>query len=114
MSKWLTAGAALAVAALIALPAPAGAAQQKTARIKQADQIEVSAARRLRMTVRPRWCGPHGRYCDAYRYGRRFHAPFAGYAFAYYYDRRPHFLPPPHVGFGPFGTGPYGFGSYQY
>jgi hypothetical protein len=114
MSKWLATCAALAVAALIVLPAPTGAAQRKATGLNPTDQIEVSAARRRRVTVRPRWRGPHGRYYEAYDYGRRFHAPFAAYAYSYYYDRRPYFLPGPHVGFGPFGTGPYGFGSNRY
>jgi hypothetical protein len=120
MSKLLAACAAAALTALIVLPAPAGAAQQRIASAERSGPIEVSASRRqmrrhvrhyrTRLTVR-RWCGPQGRYCDAYDYGTRFNAPFAPYAFALYYRNRPYWSPAPHVGFGPFGTAPYGLGS---
>ncbi len=112
MSKWPLTCAALAVTALIALPALAEAAPKSaTAGVEQAGPIEVSAARRhsrrhLRVTVRPHWRGR--------TYSRRYYAaPYVVHPFDLYAYRRPYFVPGgPPVGPGPFGagTGAYGFG----
>jgi hypothetical protein len=119
MARLIATCAAAAVTALLALPAPANAAPRQATGLKQSDQIEVSAARRphhrgpVRLAVRP-WCGPYGRYCEAYRRGRLYNAPYAAYAYARFYEKRPYYTPGPPVGFAPFDTGPYGFGSNLY
>jgi hypothetical protein len=109
MSKLLATCAALAVTALIALPGPAGAAESGAPGASKAGDIEVSAARRyhrrhVRVTVRP-----------AYRYSRRYQAPYGPHPFDLYANSHPYFVPGAPVGAAGLrhdgmGTGAYGFG----
>ena len=119
MSRMLATCAALAIAAIVALPAPAGAAERNAAGAKRADLTDISAARRLhrrpvRLTVRPHWRGPdRGRYYFAERSGRRYPAWYRPHPYDLYAQSRPYFVPGgPPVGNAPFGagTGAYGFG----
>jgi Ni/Co efflux regulator RcnB len=98
--------AAVAVTALFALPAPAGAAAAKgnTPAAKSAtnaEQIDISAARRHhRHHARRYWRHHRG-------YGRHYYRPYYrtyGYGYAPYYYR-PYYAPGPFVSFGPFGFG---------
>ncbi|MCX7313241.1 MAG: hypothetical protein WCG92_02970 [Hyphomicrobiales bacterium] len=102
MLKWPSTFAALAVTALIALPASAGAAEPKPAGVSQAVATDFSAARRHRVTVRP-----------AYRYGRPYRGPIN--SFDLYAASHPYFVPGAPVGarglrHDGIGTGAYGFG----
>jgi len=110
MSKLLATCAALAVTALIVLPAAsASAAEPTTAGVSKAGDIEVSAARRyhrrhVRVTVRP-----------AYRASRRYQAPYGPHPFDLYANSHPYFVPGAPVGAAGLrhdgiGTGAYGFG----
>jgi hypothetical protein len=106
---------AFAVATLIALPG-LGHAGQATSGIRNADTLEVGAARRhrphhwrgrstsTRFTVRP-----------AYRYGWRERPPYGPHPSDLASDSRPYFVPgAPKFSYGlrhdGFGTGAYGFG----
>jgi hypothetical protein len=119
MSKILITCAALAIAAMVALPAPAGAAQRNAAGIKAADVPDIGAARKhkrqtVRVTVRPRWRGPdHGRDYFADRSGSHYPAQYRPHPYDLYVQSRPYFVPGgPPVGNAPYGagTGAYGFG----
>jgi hypothetical protein len=93
--------AAVAVTALIAMPAPASAASNKAGVTQtQSAPTDISAARR------------HYRY--GYRYGHRYgyrgygyrnygYAPYRAYGYDPYY--RPYYRPGISVGVGPFGFG---------
>ena len=99
MSKILATCAAVAVTALIALPAPAGAAERNAAGVKQAELTDVSSARRhhrryVRHSYRPHY------------YGRPYYAPYNAYAYDPYYPY--YYRPGFSVGVGPFGFG-FGF-----
>lgn len=96
MSRLLATCAALAVTALVTLPAPAANAADRNASLMKTAPIEVSSARRhYRHHVYRRYYGP--------RYGY-YGGPYYGYdAYAY----SPYYRPAPYVGFG---IGPFGFG----
>jgi hypothetical protein len=100
MQKLLTTCAALAVTAMVALPAPASAAEHRAAGVSQMTPTDISAARRV-----------HHRYYR-HHFVRRYYAPRYGYApyNAYAYDPyyRPYYRPGFSVGVGPFGFG-FGF-----
>jgi hypothetical protein len=101
MTKLLATCAAVAVTALLALPAPASAAERSTAGVQQTSPTDISAARRYyrRHYVR-HYYGPR-RY-----YGRSYYAPYNAYGYDPYY--RPYYGPGVSVGVGPFGFG-FGF-----
>ena len=95
MSKMLVTCAAIAVTALIALPAPAGAVEKSAPGVKQTELTDISAARRI-----------HRRYVRHYYrpyYSRPYYAPYDAYAYDPYY--RPYYRPGVSVGVGPFGFG---------
>jgi hypothetical protein len=99
MSKLLATCAAIAVTAMIALPAPAGAVEKSAPGVKQTELTDISAARRY-----------HRRYVRHYSrpyYSRGYYAPYDAYAYDPYY-RRPYYRPGVSVGVGPFGFG-FGF-----
>ena len=102
MSKMLATCAAVAVTALIALPAPAGAAERSAAGVKQAEQIEISSARRHHRRYVRRYYAPR-----PYYYSRPYYAPYRAYGYDPYY--RPYYQPGFSLGVGPFG---FGFGFY--
>ena len=121
MSKMLAICAALAITAMLALPAPAGAAEGNTPGVKAAGvSTDISAARkhkrRVHVTVRPQqnWRGPdRGRSYFSYRYNNRYPAWYRPHPYDLYAQSRPYFVPGgPPVGNAPFGagTGAYGFG----
>jgi hypothetical protein len=97
MSKLLATCAAVAVTAMVALPAPASAAEH--AGITRTTPTDISAARRMHH----RYYRHH--YVRRY-YGHRYgYAPYNAYAYdPYYRPYRPGFS----VGVGPFGFG-FGF-----
>lgn len=110
---------AVVVAALLALPTLGHAAQiagRANSGVKNADTLEVSAARRhryhrssvhgtsTRVTVRP-----------AHRYGWRYHPPYGPHPSDLASDSRPYFVPgapkfAPGFRHNGFGTEAYGFG----
>jgi hypothetical protein len=104
MSKILATCAAAAVTALIALPAPVGAAERSTAGVKQAELTDVSSARRQHRRYVRHSYRPH--YYGRSYYGRSYYAPYDAYAYDPYY--RPYYSPGFSVGVGPFGFG-FGF-----
>jgi hypothetical protein len=92
MNKMLVTCAAIAVTALIALPAPAGAVEKSAPGVKQTELTDISAARRIhrryvRHSYRPYYSRPH--------YSRPYYAPYDAYAYDPYY--RPYYRP---FGFG--------------
>ena len=97
MSKILATCAAAAVTAVIALPAPAGAAERKAAGVTQTSPTDISAARR-------HYRGRH--YYAPRHYGRSYYRPYRAYGYDPYY--RPYYRPGVSVGVGPFGFG-FGF-----
>ena len=105
MSKILATCAAIAVTAMIALPAPAGAAEKSAPAAKQtgANQLtDISAARRH---YRRYGYVRHHYYRPYYRSG--YYRPYYdSYAYDPYY--RPYYRPGFAVGVGPFGFG-FGF-----
>ena len=97
MSKLLATCAAVAITAMVALPAPASAAEHHTAGVTRTVPTDISAARRI-----------HHRYYR-HHYVRRYWGPRYGYYApynAYAYD--PYYRPGFSVGVGPFGFG-FGF-----
>jgi hypothetical protein len=99
MSKMLATCAAVAITAMIALPAPASAAGTNAPAVKQGEVTDFSAARRI-----------HRRYVrHTYRpyYSGGYYAPYDAYAYDPYYYR-PYYRPGVTVGVGPFGFG-FGF-----
>jgi len=98
MSKMLATCAAIAVTALIALPAPAGAVEKSAPGVtKQTELTDVSAARRVyhRRYVRHHYRPYYGyRYRPYYGYRPGHYATYSAYA--YYPQYRP---------YGPFGFG---------
>src|SRR3954471_17388649 len=105
MSKLLATCAAVAITALLALPAPASAVERSTAGVQQTTSTDISAARRhyRRHYVR-RYYGP--RYYSPRYYGRSSCAPYSAYGYDPYY--RPYYRPGVSVGVGPLGFG-FGF-----
>lgn len=107
MTKLLASAAAIGVAALISIGSANAAPQQDRADgIRNADQIEVSSARRHYRHYRTyRHYGPRYGYA-----GPRYYRPYFydSYAYSPYYSR-PYYRPGPYVGFGPGGIG-FGFG----
>ena len=102
MSKILATCAAAAVTALIALPAPAGAAERNVAGVTQTAPTDISAARRHYRGYRG-----YGRHYYAPRYsGRSYYRPYRAYGYDPYY--RPYYRPGVSVGVGPLGFG-FGF-----
>jgi hypothetical protein len=102
MTKLLATCAAVAIAAVLALPAPAGAAERSAAGIEQTQSTDISAAKRKYRKHRRH-------YTHRYYYGPRYYsAPYyRGYG-AYAYDPyyRPYYTRPGiSVGVGPFGFG---------
>jgi len=98
MSKMLATCAAIAVTALIALPAPAGAVEKSAPGVtKQTELTDISAARRV-----------YHRH-----YFRRHYRPYYGYRYRPYYGYRPgHYATysayayyPQYRPYGPFGFG---------
>jgi len=106
MSKMLATCAAIAVTAMFALPAPAGAAEKSAPAAKQAganELTDISAARRHYR----RYGYVRHHYYRPYRYG--YYRPYYGYdAYAYDPYYRPYYRPGVSVGVGPFGFG-FGF-----
>jgi hypothetical protein len=96
--------AAIAVTAMIALPAPASAASNKASGVTQTQTAptDISAARRHY------YRGRHWGHRYGYRvYGRPYYGgPYNAYAYDPYY--RPYYRPGVSVGVGPFGFG-FGF-----
>jgi hypothetical protein len=100
MSKLLATCAAVAVTAMVALPAPASAAEHHAAGVTRTMPTDISAARRMHH----RYYRHH--YVRRY-YGHRYgYAPYNAYAYDPYY--RPYYRPGFSVGVGPFGFG-FGF-----
>ncbi len=99
MTKILALGAAAAITAAVALTSPAGAAEPRADGLRNADQIEVSSARRHRRVYVRRYYGPR------YYGGPYYDDPY--YAYGYYPYR--YYRPGPYIGIGPFG---FGFGWY--
>lgn len=106
MTRLLATSAAVAITAMLALPAPADAAERRAAGIEHTQSTDISAARKHRRYHRHyshRYHGP--RYYSGYR------APYYGGYGAYGYDPyyRPYYSRPGvAVGVGPFGFG-FGF-----
>ena len=98
MSKLLATCAAIAVTAMIALPAPASAAEKGAAAAKQTELTDISAARRHHRGYSRRAYRP---YYGHRHYGHRYYR--GGYAYDPYY--RPYYRPGFSVGVGPFGFG---------
>jgi hypothetical protein len=97
MNKMLVTCAAIAVTALIALPAPAGAAEKSAPGVKQTELTDISAARRMHRRYVRHYYRPH------YGYSRRYYGAYDAYAYDPYY--RPYYRPGVSVGVGPFGFG---------
>jgi Ni/Co efflux regulator RcnB len=95
MSKILATCAAVAVTALIALPAPASAAEKNAPAVKQGELTDISAARRIHRGYVRHHYRPY--------YSRGYYAPYDAYAYDPYY--RPYYRPGFSVGVGPFGFG---------
>jgi len=85
MSKMLATCAAIAVTALIALPAPAGAVEKSAPGVKQTELTDISAARRYHRRYVRHYYKPH------YGYSRGYYAPYDAYAYDPYY--RPYYRP---------------------
>jgi hypothetical protein len=98
MTKMLATCAAVAVTALMALPASANAAAPRHASVTRPVPTDISAARRHHRVYARHPYGRH-RY-----YGRYYGGPYYNsYAYDPYY--RPYYSPGPYVAFGPFGFG---------
>ncbi len=106
MTKLLASAAAIGVAALISMsPANAAPEQQRADGMRNAEQVDVSSARRHRHYRNTyRHYGPRYGY-----YGPRYYRPYGYNAYGYQPYYRPYYRPGPHVGFGPGGVG-FGFG----
>ena len=95
--------AALAVTAIIAMPATVSAASSKAAGVTETAPTDISSARRHR------YYGGHYRGYRTYghrgyrTYGRSYYAPYRAYGYDPYY--RPYYRPGISVGVGPFGFG---------
>ncbi len=99
MSKLLPTLAAVGFIGLMALLAPASAAERRADGLHNADQVDVSAAKRKKRRVVVREY-----YGEPYYYGGPY---YDGY---YAYGARPYgyYRPGPHIHIGPFGFG-FGF-----
>jgi hypothetical protein len=110
MTKLLASAAAIGVAALISMGSANAAPQQDRADgMRNADQIEVSSARRHHRRYYRHYGYRH--YGPRYGYSApRYYRPYFydSYAYSPYYSR-PYYRPGPHVGFGLGGVG-IGFG----
>ena len=99
MNKLLATGAAVALTAAFAIPAPAVAAEKRANGVHNQDQIEVSDQRRRYRRAYRAYYGPRYGYARPYYYD----APYYAYAPRPYY--RPYYGPGVGVGVGPFGFG---------
>ena len=99
MSKLLTTASAIGIAAMIALPGAASAAQKTDPGMRTDKSIEVSSARRV-------YHRSYRHYGYRHYYGPRYgyYGGYNSYAYDPYY--RPYYYRP---GFS-FGVGPFGFG----
>ena len=95
MSKMLVTCAAIAVTALIALPASVGAAEKSAPGVKQTELTAISAARRIHRRYVRHYYRPY------YGYSRPYYGAYDAYAYDPYY--RPYYRPGVSVGVGPFG-----------
>src|SRR5215831_1114609 len=109
MSKLLTTASAIGIAAMIALPGAASAAQNADPGMKTDKSIEVSSARYHHHHYYRHYGYRHYGYRHYYgpRYG--YYGGYNSYAYApYSYGYRPYYRPGFSVGVGPFGFG-FGF-----
>ena len=104
MSKMIIGLAAIGTAAMLALPAPAVAKDRPADGVRNADQLEVSAARKRRH-VRRHYAPRYSYYRpQRYSYYRPYYEPYYAYGYSPYYYRSG-----PHLGIGPGGFS-FGFG----
>jgi hypothetical protein len=99
MRSLFATGAAVALTAVFALPAPAVAAEKRADGVRNVEQMDVSSQRRYRR-YGYRAYGPRYGYYRPYR--SYYRAPYYAYAPRYY---QPYYGPRVGVGVGPFGFG---------